>query len=226
VAAGAVCGTAVALLTPVRYVSDALVSFDNANGYRAAALINEAVNAGWTEIAASRGLDGSGRRRDLTWQQVESGGTKTDAFRIQFVGGNPGVARSVVQDVLAAIDHRVTNLHGGDDNPFEEIRGVDGALLPMNDAPVPVPATEPASQTAIPFDDEHAKASPLTEFRAVKMNLIDPPSLPDSEGVGWWAVAIGVLSGLALALVISLIGGTGGWFHARNPAVIPDIPMS
>jgi hypothetical protein len=92
---------------------------------------------------------------------------------------------------------------------------------------MPVPATEPAYQLAIPFDDEHAKAGPLPEFRAVKMNLIDAPIVPShSDGLGWWAVVIGVLSGLALAVLISLIGGTGGWFHARNTNVIADIPMS
>jgi hypothetical protein len=185
VAAGAVCGSVVALLAPARYVSEALVSFENVNSDRAAILMNDAVNGGMRNNTRL-----SGSRRNLTWQQVELGGTKTDVFRIQFVGGNPGFARSVLQDVLGYIDRGITSLHGGDDNQFEEIRGVDGALLPVLD-PVAgqtvnggmyspkLAATEPAPQIAIPFDDERAKAVGQPEYRAVRMNLIDPPSFPE-----------------------------------------------
>ena len=199
-AAGAVAGTVVALRMPARYVSDALISFDNANPDRAAILISGAVNGG--------------SERNLTWEQVELGGTKTDAFRIQFIADDPVRARSVVQDLLGAIDSRITKLHGGDDNPFEEIRGVDGALLPV-DSPPSVPATAPPAIIYTPFDDERAKATPQPEYRAVRMNLIDAPVVPShAENVGWWAVAIGMSLGLALAVVVSLIGGMSGWFHA------------
>jgi capsular polysaccharide biosynthesis protein len=212
-AAGAICGTVIAVLAPARYVSDALVSFDNASPSRVAILINDAVD---------RGIDGAGRaRRNLSWQQVESGGAKTDAYRIQFVADDPVRARTVVQDVLGDLDRAITNLHGGDENPFEEIRGVDGALLPYLDSLVSIPATEPPGKIAISFDDEHAKAVPQPQFRAVRMNLIDPPVQPShSEGIGWWSVAIGTLSGLALAFLFSLIGGIGDWFAATRPDAI------
>jgi hypothetical protein len=199
VAAGAVCGAVAATIAPARYVSDALVSFDNASSDQMAILINTVINRA------------AGGRHDLSWQRVESGGLKTDTFRIQFVDGDPVRARSVLQDVIGDIDRAITKLHGVDQNPFEEIRGVDGALLPM-DSPVAIPATEPPDKITIAFDDDRAKAVFQPQFRAVRMNVIDPPVAPShSEGMGWWSVAIGVVAGLALALTISLIDGAGGW---------------
>ncbi len=65
----------------------------------------------------------------------------------------------------------------------------------------------------------------------VRMNLIDPPVLPaHSEGIGWWSVAIGALSGVALAFLISLIGdtiggGIGGSFAATRPDGIAGASM-
>jgi hypothetical protein len=134
----------------------------------------------------------------------------------------PVRARAVVQNVLGDIDRAVTNLHGGDDNPFEEIRGVDGALLAV-DSPAVIPATEPPLKIVIPFDDEHAKGTLLPQFRAMRMNVIDPPVLPSrSEGIGWRAVVIGILSGLVLAFLISLVGGAGRCFTATRPDAIAD----
>jgi hypothetical protein len=157
-------------------------------------------------------INNAGRaRHDLSWQQEESGGLKTDAFRIQFAANDPVHARAVLQDVLGDIDRAVTKLHGGDENPFEEIKGVDGALLPV-DSPVVIPATEPPDKIAISFDDERARAVSEPQFRTVRMNVINAPVLPsNSKGMGWWSVAIGTVAGLALAFPISLAGGIGGW---------------
>ncbi len=151
--AGAACGTVGAVLAPARYVSDALLSFPNSSPDRMATLIDGVVNLN---------LDSTGgAMRDLSWQDVESGGARTNAFRIQFVADDPVRARSAVQDTLGDIDRAITNLHSGG---------------------------------------------------AVRMNVIDPPVLPShSDGIGWWAVVIGSLSGLALAVLYSLIGGFGDW---------------
>ena len=226
-AAGTAAGLIVAIRTPVRYTSNALVSFLNAEPYSAGRVVSEGVRRDLNQILADHGIYGSDSKRamgDLTWQQIGDAEVKSNAFGIQFVSDEPGRAQSVLQDVLRSVDRTLLKTHGGDETRYDALRGVDGALLSMADdekAYWPRDKASPAPAVTIPFDDYRANPVPHPEYRAVLMNVIDAPSLPSgSEGVGWWAIALGAAAGTMLSVLGTVLWGLGSWVAAKRPGVV------
>ena len=80
--------------------------------------------------------------RDLTWRQVEAGGAKTDSFSLNLVSRDPKLARSVLQDLVGELDRTLGAARGTAETPYENIRGVDGVLLPVTAPEDLVPAGE------------------------------------------------------------------------------------
>jgi hypothetical protein len=105
------------------------------------------------------------------------------------------------------IGELATNARPGD--------SIDSPHIALPPPPVQAPPT-----IDIPFDDERAKPLPQVEYRAVSMNVIDPPSLPVSTGAGWLAVVEGLVAGLLLALVITVNSGFRGGQTAKSPDLV------
>lgn len=201
----------------------------NADPYQATSLINNALNAGWSQIVVEHGLYGATPNqptnsagfiallqqagRDLTWRRVPAG---TDAFRFQYVSGDPSLARAVLEDVLGEIDRTLPTLQRGGDRPvgsmssLEPYAGIENPLDSLALKPPPIPVA------AIPFDDERAGPTADPKYRALRLIVIDAPILPSrSQGTGWWAVVAGCAAGWALSGLVSLWKAPG-WLTARK----------
>ncbi len=255
---GAAAGLVYALRTPALYTSDALFRLENTTSDRAGNLVSTSISRGLRELADKHPQSQlhSDPGHGLSWSRVDSSATGT--FRLRFSATTPEMARDVVEELVGAVDREVSSLSSSANTEFEDVRGVDGALIqiggrmstpftsaagisalqplpqitPSVPGPAPMTGTSgtlffqnatPAPQTetriisksapsiAIPFDDDRAKPATHPENRAIRLNVIDHPALPSqSQGLGWWAAAIGAATGLLLAALGSLFGGMDG----------------
>lgn len=133
-------------------------------------------------------------------------------------------------DTLVSFDNlspnRVATLidDAGDGRRDLSWRQVESEGIKLNTFRIQFVANDPLRARSVVQDvlgDIDRGVTNLHGGASVQMNVIDPPVLPlNSDGIGWWAVAIGTLFGLVLAFLVSLIGGTDGWFVANGPDAI------